>query len=199
MADYFSFLGVPRRLRLDEGDLERRYRALSREFHPDYFHNAPAAEKRRSLEQSSYLNDAYRTLRDPVSRMTYLLELETGNEVAGDGGDRVPAVLLEEVFALNEELDDIRALKARGVPEREWRMRLERARRPVEARRVDHEADLASLAERWDAMAVREDAQPERQQVLTTLRGRLRERNYIVNLLAVIDRSLNEGFDSQDV
>jgi molecular chaperone HscB len=199
MADYFSFLGVPRRLRLDEGDLERRYRALSREFHPDFFHNAPPAEKRRSLEQSSYLNDAYRTLRDPVSRMTYLLELETGNAVAGDGGDRVPAALLEEVFALNEELDDIRALKARGVPERDWRMRLDQARRPVEARRADHEADLASLAEQWDATAVREDAQTERQQVLAALRDRLRERNYIVNLLADIDRSLNEGFDRQHV
>src|SRR3954454_12120385 len=66
--DYFAFLGVPRRLNLDTADLERRFRTLSRQFHPDYFYNAPPAERVASLERSSYLNDAYRTLRDPAAR-----------------------------------------------------------------------------------------------------------------------------------
>src|SRR6185436_15088564 len=74
--DYFTFLGMPRKLNLDMGDLEQRFRALSRQFHPDYFHNAPLAERRASLERSSYLNDAYRTLRHPIARVEYLLKLE---------------------------------------------------------------------------------------------------------------------------
>src|SRR5436190_602835 len=74
--DFFSFLGLPRKLNIDAADLEQRYRALSRQFHPDYFYNATAAERRASLERSSYLNDAYRTLKSPVSRIEYLLKLE---------------------------------------------------------------------------------------------------------------------------
>src|SRR6476469_7869666 len=75
-GDYFAFLGVPRQLNLDLNDLEQRFRMLSRQFHPDYFYNASPAERLASLERSSYLNDAYRTLKQPIPRITYLLELE---------------------------------------------------------------------------------------------------------------------------
>src|SRR5512140_136966 len=102
-GDYFSYLGLPRKLQITLDDLEQRFRALSRQFHPDYYYNATAAERRASLERSSYLNDAYRTLRDPVHRVEYLLNLEgfapRGPEQASK---QVPAALLEEVFALNE-------------------------------------------------------------------------------------------------
>src|SRR3954466_14101468 len=114
-ADYFSFLGLPRKLNLDAADLEQRFRALSRQFHPDFFYNATPAEKRASLERSSYLNDAYRALRQPASRIEYLLERE-GVWTAADRGEgggaskQVPSTLLEEVFALNEELDEVREL-----------------------------------------------------------------------------------------
>src|SRR3954449_6981428 len=108
-GDYFAFLGVRRRLKLDPADLEARFRALCRQFHPDYFYNATPAERRASLERSSYLNDAYRTLKNPVARVEYLLGLEGFSARAadenGDGAAKVPAKLLEEVFALNEELD----------------------------------------------------------------------------------------------
>jgi len=67
-GDYFSFFGLPRRLVIDAGELERQFRALSRKFHPDYYYNASPAERLASLERSSYLNDAYRALRNPVSR-----------------------------------------------------------------------------------------------------------------------------------
>src|SRR2546421_396578 len=75
-ADYFTFLGLPRKLNIDIADLEQRFRTLSRQFHPDYFYNAPPAERRASLERSSYLNDAYRTLRNSIARIEYLLDRE---------------------------------------------------------------------------------------------------------------------------
>ena len=75
-GDYFSFFGLPRRLNLDGADLEQRFRSLSRQFHPDYYYNAAPVERRASLERSSYLNDAYRTLRQPASRVAYLLDVE---------------------------------------------------------------------------------------------------------------------------
>src|SRR3979490_2165025 len=75
-GDYFSFLGLPRKLNLEPAELEQRFRTLSRQFHPDYFYNATPAERRASLERSSYLNDAYRTLKQPIARVEYLLQLE---------------------------------------------------------------------------------------------------------------------------
>jgi molecular chaperone HscB len=193
-GDYFSFLGLPRKLTIAASDLERNFRLLSRQFHPDYFYNATLAERRASLERSSYLNDAYRTLRQPISRIAYLLELEglgTASTDRGHGAAQVPPALLEEVFALNEELDDIRAQRESGAPVEEWKDRLERARQPIEEKRAAHEAQLEGLAARWDALVDAGAPAPERRSVLEALRERMLERNYISNLLAGIERELS--------
>jgi molecular chaperone HscB len=191
-ADFFSFLGLPRKLNLDMADLEQRYRALSRQFHPDYFYNAPAAERRASLEQSSYLNDAYRALKNPATRVDYLLQLEgVAPKSAADAAKQVPPALLEEVFALNEELDEVRELRAGGAPADELRSRLEKARLPVEAKRTDHEAQLQELSAKWDAAVDRGAPDDERRAILQSLRERFLERNYITNLLVGIERELN--------
>src|SRR5678815_5894354 len=114
-GDYFNFLGLPRQLLIDPQDLERRFRALSRKFHPDYFYNATSAERLASLERSSYLNDAYRTLKNPVSRIEHLLAIEgLPSARTEEGTAKVPPSLLEEVFALNEELDEIRERREAG-------------------------------------------------------------------------------------
>jgi molecular chaperone HscB len=190
-VDYFSFLGVPRKLNLDTEDLERRFRTLSRQFHPDYFYNAAPAERRASLERASYLNDAFRTLRQPGARTAYLLDLEgAGLKVAGQGTPQVPPSLLEEVFALNEELDAVRDMRASGVEADQWKARLERAREPIEAKRVEHEAELAELSAAWDATVDDEGRQNERQKILGALRDRMLERNYIANLLGGIEKEL---------
>ncbi len=180
-GDYFAFVGLPRRLNLDAAELERKFRALSRQFHPDFFYNATPAERRASLERSSYLNDAYRTLKDPISRLQYVLQLE-GLAAAGpaEATKQVPPALLEEVFALNEELDEIRDLRASGAPAAEWQARLERARQPIETKRAEHEAKLQELASQWDA-----GGGPD---VLKALRDQFLERSYIHNLLDGIER-----------
>jgi molecular chaperone HscB len=193
-TDFFSFLGLPRKLRIDMNDLEQRYRALSRQFHPDYFYNASPAERRASLERSSYLNDAYRTLKSAAGRVEYLLKLEgleASSDVSrGSRGVAPPAGLLEEVFALNEELDEIREMRASGVAASEWRGRLERARRPIESKREEHETQLAELSSRWDAALDANSTDSARKQVLDALRERFLERNYIANLLTSIEREL---------
>jgi hypothetical protein len=96
------------------------------------------------------------------------------------------------VFALNEELDEVRAARAAGAPESEWRARLHRAAQPIEAKRAQHEADLKALAEQWDQAGVEALDSPRRREVLEALRARVLERNYIGNLLAGIDRELAE-------
>jgi len=190
-ADFFSFLGLPRKLNVDMADLEQRYRALSRQFHPDYFYNAPPAERRASLEQSSYLNDAYRALKNPVSRIEYLLQVEgVAPKSAADSAKQVPPALLEEVFALNEELDEVREIRAGGAPAAQWKARLERARQPIDAKRAEHESQLQELSARWDAAVDGGASDDERRTILQSLRDRFLERNYITNLLSGIEREL---------
>ncbi len=189
-GDYFSFMGLPRRLTLDPAELEQRFRTLSRQFHPDYFYNATPAERRASLERSSYLNDAYRTLKQPIARVEYLLQLE--GFAPAESGNKVPPALLEEVFALNEELDEIRDLRASGAPADEWKARLEKARGPIERKRDAHEAGLQEVSTRWDALLEARAGIVERRPVLEALRERVLERNYINNLLAGIEMELTQ-------
>jgi molecular chaperone HscB len=190
-GDYFSFLGLPRKLNLEMAELEQRFRTLSRQFHPDYFYNATPAERRASLERSSYLNDAYRTLKQPIARAEYLLQLEGFVARSPEEATKqVPPALLEEVFALNEELDEIRDLRASGAPADVWKARLEQARGPIEHKRETHEAQLQALSARWDALLDAKAGIVERRPVLEALRDRVLERNYINNLLAGIEKEL---------
>jgi hypothetical protein len=127
------------------------------------------------------LNDAYRTIRQPASRIEYLLKLEgLGAANPAEASKQVPPGLLEEVFALNEELDEIRDQRAGGAPAAEWQARLERARQPIEAKRIEHETQLERLAAQWDAGGGAD--------VLKALRDQFLERNYIHNLLEGIER-----------
>ena len=75
-VDYFAFFALPRMLHIDVPGLEREFYELSRKLHPDLYSGADAREQEWSLEQSSQLNDAYRTLKDPIKRTEYLLRLE---------------------------------------------------------------------------------------------------------------------------
>jgi molecular chaperone HscB len=189
-GDYFSFLGLPRKVGLEADLLDRNFRTLSRQFHPDYFYNAPPAERRASLERSSYLNEAYRTLKDPSLRIEYLLELEGMPAKGGGDAGQVPMSLLEEVFSLNEELDAVREMRASDGSSGDWRERLERARHPIDAKRAAHEEDLRELSRRWDGLLDRGADASERRSVLMALGERMLERRYISNLLAGIDREL---------
>ncbi len=190
-GDYFRFFGLPRKLHISANDLDQRFRGLSRQFHPDYYVNAPAAERRASLERSSYLNDAYRTLKLPISRVEYLLQLEgMAARTPQEASKQVPASLLEEVFALNEELDEIRDARAAGTDADALKARLERARGPIEAKRASHEALLEELSVKWDALLDQDASSDDRRPVLEALRERVLERSYINNLLAGIDREM---------
>ncbi len=189
-GDFFAFLGLPRRLVIDQAQLERRFRDLSRQFHPDYFYNASPTERLASLERSSYLNDAYRALRNPISRIEHLLAIEGLPPAKSDEGTaKVPPSLLEEVFELNEQLDEIRESRESGADPAALRERLESARKPIDLKREEHEREVEALSARWDQQQA-EGAASDRRATLDALRERLLERNYINNLLATIDREV---------
>lgn len=192
-GDYFSFFGLPRKLAIDRRELDERLRALSRQFHPDYFANAAQGERLAALERSSYLNDAYRVLKDPVSRVEYLLKLESP---AGDGhgpsrGARPDPKFLEEVFSHNERIEAAQAAREEGAPDEEIRRHLEEARRPVDEKRAEHDRRLRELAAAWDAKLASGAPRDERQPELEALKRWLAEQSYISNLVAAIDRELD--------
>jgi len=188
-GDYFAFLDLPRRLTIDAQDLEKRFRDLSRKFHPDYYYNATPTERLASLERSSYLNDAYRALKNPVSRVEHLLAIEGLPPAKSEEGTaKVPPLLLEEVFALNEELDEIRELRESGTDPDTLRVRLDTARKPIDEKREEHERQLQELSTRWDSQE--QSPAAEKRETLDALRERLLERNYINNLLATIEREV---------
>jgi len=186
-GDYFSFLSLPRKLTISSAELEQRFRELSRKFHPDYYYNSSPAERLASLERSSYLNDAYRTLRNLVSRVEHLLAIEgLPSAKSEEGTANVPASLLEEVFSLNEELDEISEQRESGADPAALTAQLDAARQPIERKREDHERQLQELASLWDSQE--QAPAQEKRATLDALRERLLERNYINNLLATIER-----------
>jgi molecular chaperone HscB len=103
MADvtHFERLGLPRRFRLDAGELERQYLAKSRDVHPDFTGNDPA-----SLSASAALNEAYANLRDPFRRAEYLLTVE-GGPSASDV-KQMPAEFLEEMLDLRMRIEEVK-------------------------------------------------------------------------------------------
>src|SRR5438552_14724663 len=120
-VDYFTFFGLPPKLHVDVPALEKSFYELSRKLHPDLNARARSQEQEWSMEQSSLLNDAYRTLKDPIKRTEYLLQLEgveleeqskNATETARASGEIkkqvVPPDLLEEVFELNMQLEELR-------------------------------------------------------------------------------------------
>src|SRR6476646_7549678 len=125
--DYFSLFEMPKRLWIEMEGLEKKFLQLSWKLHPDNFVNATEIERELSLKRSSELNDAYRTLRDPVGRVEYLLGIE-GERKEGEKKQQAPPELLEEVFELNESLDELREGRESGGDLTRLRVSLEAAR-----------------------------------------------------------------------
>lgn len=161
--DYFEFLDLPRNLHLDAKDLEKRFYALSRQLHPDMHSRKSPAEREQAEEKTAVLNDAYRTLRDPIARAEYLLKLE-GFDIGEQTTKDVPPELLEEVFELNMAIEEADL------------QQLESARQRFEGMRMELDAELRQTFGQWDATRGRE--------ALTAVRGLLNRRKYITNLIA---------------
>jgi molecular chaperone HscB len=187
-SDYFSFFGLQRKLRIDEAELEKSFYALSRQFHPDYFMSASAEERQASIERSSMLNDAYRTLRNQVTRARYLLTLEGYKEAE----KKAPPDLLEEVFELNMQIEELRAAKKTGDEDEaaEARSSLEEALADLHKKLQEIDERLFALFEDWDSAVDREAAANGRKRLLDRLSELLSHRSYIRNLVRDIKEEL---------
>jgi len=105
--NYFELFGLPVGFEIDAKALTERYRDLQRALHPDRFANAPDQERRLSLQQAAQVNSAYETLRDPLSRARYLLQLQ-GVEYSDESSTINDLEFLEQQMELRERLAEIR-------------------------------------------------------------------------------------------
>ena len=206
-ADYFTFFSLPPKLHLDTSALEKAFYSLSRKLHPDRFASKPLAEQEAALAQSSHLNDAYRTLKDPILRTQYLLTLEgiqleeqskAATEAARNTGVEkkqvVPPELLEEVFELNMQLAEMRAARQMGEDsesEPELRRSLLTAKDAFDDKMVETQAELEALWSEWDAALDAGDrpAQLKARDAMVTL---LNKRNYLRNLVRDVNEALGD-------
>ena len=209
-VDYFSFFGLPPKLNVDVAVLEKSFYELSRKLHPDLNARAGTQEQEWSMEQSSLLNDAYRTLKDPIKRSAYLLHLEgveleeqskSATEQARATGEIkkqiVPPDLLEEVFELNMQLEELRMNNKMGEDDPALIAEIGKQKLSLEAK---HEALLQELQtywKTWDSLIDRSQhgntaATGERAQVRDKMVDVLNRRNYIRNLIRDVNTALED-------
>jgi molecular chaperone HscB len=169
--DYFDVFGLPKILGIDLAALEKKFHELSRKYHPDYFSTASPAEKTQAVRMTALLNDAYRTLRQPVRRVEYLLTL---NGLKSDGS-KVPQALLMEVFEINEQLEDVKAGRA-SVEE------IDSLRAQIKAKRERFDKELLDATGKWDDLVKSGAKEDEKKTHLTKIAEILSESSYIRNL-----------------
>ena len=154
---------------------------------------SPTTAARRcriSLRRSSELNDAYRTLRDPVGRVEYLLAIE-GARVEGKNKQQAPPELLEEVFELNESLDELREAKASGGDTASLKQRLESAEKNFQTKLAEVDGELQTVAKDWDAAVESKADEAGRKAVMSRLNELLNRRSYIRNLVVNVQKELS--------
>ena len=199
MPDYFSLFSLPQHLHLDLAALEKTFYAQSRKLHPDRFAAKPLAEQQAALAASSQLNDAYRTLRDPILRTEYLLSLQgiqleeqsrAATDLAKSTGTQkkqvAPPDLLEEAFELNMALEEMKM----GGDDPDARRELETARTKFTSMLAETQQQLEVLWTQWDAASdtSNDTAQNAAVQAMVAL---LNRRSYIRNLVRDVNAALD--------
>ena len=199
---YFTVFSLPLHLNVDLHALEKAFYAQSRRLHPDRFAAKPQAEQEAALAQASELNDAYRTLKDPILRTQYLLTLEgveleeqskAATEAARASGTQkkqiVPPELLEEVFELNMQLAEMKMAKEMGEDDPNLRRDLEAAKANFDAKMAETQTELEGLWTAWDAGVDAEDqaAKDKAKDAMVVL---LNKRSYLRNLVRDVNAAL---------
>jgi molecular chaperone HscB len=144
--NHFELFGLAQRFDLDLPALDARYRELQREVHPDRFASAPQADQRVSMQLATRVNEAYRTLKSPLARAQYLLQLQ-GVDPQFETNTAMPADFLAGQMELREALDE--AVEAENGA---------RLAALAERLRHDREALLAEIEAQLDARAWSEAA-----------------------------------------
>jgi molecular chaperone HscB len=184
-VNYFEVFGLDKKLGIDAAALQRRFYELSRQHHPDFHQGRSEEEQARVLETSARVNAAYRALRDPIARVEYLVRLEEGRETKeGDAvKPKAPPELLEEMFEIQETLQEVRS----GGLDDATRATLETQRERLVTRRTGEEDRITGeLSAAWDAAAA-----ADRAKVLAAFKEALATRAYLRTVIGDLGEALD--------
>lgn len=187
-VDHFALLGLERRFGIDAGALESKFYELNRRLHPDFFMNAPASVRIRSLDATARINDAYQTLKDPIARVVYLVQLESGK--LDENERRPPPELFEEIFEAQEAAEEFQCCMDEEEAEN-LRERLNAAMECFSTLRDGQLMALEMLGADWDEALEKDEPAPS--EVIRRMRSILGLRNYIENTLTSLKRALEES------
>jgi molecular chaperone HscB len=187
-ANYFGIFGLPQKLDLDVQALEKQFYRYSRKLHPDVHARASQQEQEWSLAQASLLNDAYRTLKNPLERTRYLLKLE-GVQFEEERGSKVPADLLEEVFELNMQLEQLRQNQKMGEDDPLLRRDLDVAKKQFAGQLSSLDEQVRVCWSDWDA-AWEQNDEAKKTAAKEAMTALLQRRSYLQNLLRDVDETL---------
>ena len=114
MKNHFELFGLSPAYALDLEHLDRAYRDIQSKVHPDRFAHAGDAERRASMQMTTQVNEAYRTLKSPVQRAKYILELN-GIDVGFETNTAMQKDFLVEQMEMREQLEEARSADALGL------------------------------------------------------------------------------------
>ncbi len=175
---------MPRKLTIDLGALERRYHELSRKLHPDRFASSAARVRDASLRATATLTRSYRTLRDPVARGLYWLELI--GEKLSENNKRVPPELAELVFEVQEQLAGMHDAPADSDAARELAAQVAQRRGQLQATMDASLADLELNFVKWDQRS-------DEKMLTLRLKAILSSIAYLRTLIRDVDRALENS------
>jgi molecular chaperone HscB len=172
MDDHFTRLGLPRRFAIDAAQLEAAYLTRSRAFHPDYHAGGSTSDLNASLDLSAALNEAYTTLKDPFTRVEYLLTVEGGPSAADHR--QIPQAFLADMLEAREQVEEARSFGRDHNPH-------------IAALDADftarYDALMDEVAGRFTDYANHDRDDPRRADVLVQIRSLLNAAKYVRGLI----------------
>ena len=183
MGDYFDLFEFERRFAIDRDELRKRYYQLSRRFHPDFYAEKSDGERKIAGDNSAILNDAFKTLSDPIRRAEYILSIRKGNIPSEPSP---PQDLFEEILEIGELLVDSKGDGPHEEIITEEREKLQKAKKRFMEKYTDLLNSLESLFEKL--LIDGDDANSE-------IISRLNNLKYIEKTVSRIDNCLGRTGD----
>ncbi len=185
-TDYFTSFNMGYKLNIDLDLLEKQYYELSRRFHPDYFQQKPKEEQEISLGNTAFLNKGYQTLKNPQKRAAYLVSLVEGDDHLPT---EAPAELFEDIFEIQETLEEIRALDQSDEAEfKKLKTVLDVSLEKMREFELDEKEKLHSLFVKWDCI----EADRKGGSFTDEQKGYLPQMKQILSHTAYLDRIIND-------
>ncbi|CAN5473607.1 hypothetical protein BH10BAC5_BH10BAC5_12680 [soil metagenome] len=184
MRSYFEVLGIDKKLDIDTSLLESIYYDLSRKNHPDLFLSKGEDEYKKALDESSLINKAYSTLKEPISRANYIIETDSPG-IFGEKTNVVHSDLLEDVMEMQEKIEDFH--NSDEEAKKLLKSELLQIKNGLTGKLEVFKNEMKEIFHEYDNSTI------EKIEVLKKLKLQLHKRNYLNTLIRTIESEVFGG------